>query len=81
MVPVFAIVKGIVVGVEFVCGVINTTCSIKDTFGSRSKNRIDYGSQKKSDDTHNHTGNKGGDRTPAQKAGDKKRKGPRKNKK
>lgn len=36
------------------------------------KGIVDYGNNKKSGG-HNHTSNKGDDRTPAQKAGDKKR--------
>lgn len=38
---------------------------------------IDYGDQCL-DDSHNHTCNKGKDRTPSQKQGDKSRRGPRK---
>ena len=41
--------------------------------------KINYGKQKK-DGSHHHGTNKGDDRTPAQKAGDKRRRGPRKRK-
>lgn len=44
-------------------------------FGSSDDTRrgvIDYG-KNKGDGDHDHRGNKGGDRTPAQKEGDKKR--------
>jgi len=40
-------------------------------------NKIAYGGQKK-DGTHNHQFNRGGTRTPSQKRGDQKRRGPRK---
>lgn len=39
--------------------------------------QINYGNQKE-DGSHSHWYNTGNDRTPSQKAGDKKRKGPRK---
>lgn len=39
--------------------------------------KIGYGGQKK-DGNHDHRGNRGGDRTPSQKTGDKSRRGPRK---
>jgi len=49
---------------------------LKDSPNGSRKNSIGYGSQK-NDGSHNHTYNKGSDRTPSQKEGDEARSGPR----